>query len=634
MCGIAGLVDLKGQTPGERLEATARAMAETMRHRGPDDGGVWSAPQAGVALASRRLAVRDLSPAGHQPMVSEDGRHALVYNGEIYDIDGPRAELRARGRRFMGDSDTEVLLHACAEWGPEKAVERLNGMYAFAFWDGDQRALTLARDRLGIKPLFWAEADGLFLFGSELKALRAHPDWRPELDHDALAAYARLSYVPAPRCIWGGARKLQPGSVLTLGAGRTEIARYWDMAAVAQQERTPVTMQEAADGLEPLLRRAVGRRLVSDVPLGVFLSGGIDSAAVAALAQAQRTDPLKTFTVGFAEADYDEAADAAKVAAHLGCDHASLTVSAEEARACIPELPRWFDEPFADSSQIPTLLISRFARQSVTVALTGDGGDEVFGGYNRYAFAARQWPLLRRLPVPARRFAAAVIAALPPRLWDWALGGFVRQAGEKAHKLAAVLPMDGPDEIYRRLTAQGVDAAGLVRGANEPPLDAASEAPASLDDAVERMQFMDTAGYLPDDILTKVDRASMAASLEARVPLLDHEVVESAWRLPRHLKVGDGAGKRVLRAVLGRHVPAHLFAGRPKSGFAVPLDSWLRGPLREWAESLLSRKRLETDGLFDTALVRDWWDDHQSGAKNRQHALWNVLMFQAWYAEQ
>ena len=421
---------------------------------------------------------------------------------------------------------------------------------------------------------------------------------------------------------------------MTLGAGRTEIARYWDMAAVAQQERTPVTMQEAADGLEPLLRRAVGRRLVSDVPLGVFLSGGIDSAAVAALAQAQRTDPLKTFTVGFAEADYDEAADAAKVAAHLGCDHASLTVSAEEARACIPELPRWFDEPFADSSQIPTLLISRFARQSVTVALTGDGGDELFGGYNRYAFAARQWPLLRRLPVPARRFAAAVIAALPPRLWDWALGGFVRQAGEKAHKLAAVLPMDGPDEIYRRLTAQGVDAAGLVRGANEPPLDAASEAPASLDDAVERMQFMDTAGYLPDDILTKVDCASMAASLEARVPLLDHEVVEFAWRLPRHLKVGDGAGKRVLRAVLGRHVPAHLFAGRPKSGFAVPLDSWLRGPLREWAESLLSRKRLETDGLFDTALVRDWWDDHQSGAKNRQHALWNVLMFQAWYAEQ
>ncbi|MDP6774778.1 MAG: asparagine synthase (glutamine-hydrolyzing), partial [Rhodospirillales bacterium] len=502
MCGIAGYVDLKGQTPGERLEATARAMAETMRHRGPDDGGVWSAPQAGVALASRRLAVRDLSPAGHQPMASEDGRHVLVYNGEIYDIDGLRGELRARGRRFMGDSDSEVLLHACAEWGPEKTVKRLNGMFAFAFWDGDRRTLTLARDRLGIKPLYWAETDGLFLFGSELKALGAHPDWRPELDRDALAAYSRLSYVPAPRCIWRGAHKLEPGTVLTLGAGKTGMARYWNMAAIAAQERTPATMQDAADGLEALLRKAVGRRLVSDVPLGVFLSGGVDSAVVAALAQAQRADPLKTFTVGFAEADYDEAADAAKVAAHLGCDHASLTVSAEEARACIPELPRWFDEPFADSSQIPTLLISRFARQSVTVALSGDGGDEVFGGYNRYAFAARHWPLLRRLPAPARRLAAVLIAALPPRLWDRALGGMVRQAGEKAHKLAAVLPMDGLDQVYRLLTWQGMDASGLVRGATEPPIDAAIEAPAFLEDAVERMQFMDTAGYLPDDILT------------------------------------------------------------------------------------------------------------------------------------
>ena len=634
MCGIAGFVDLNGQTPGESLEATARAMAETMRHRGPDDGGVWSAPQAGVALASRRLAVRDLSPAGHQPMVSEDGRHALVYNGEIYDIDGPRDELRARGRRFDGDSDTEVLLNACAEWGPEKAVERLNGMFAFAFWDGDARTLTLARDRLGIKPMYWAEADGLFLFGSELKALRAHPDWRPELDRDALAAYARLSYVPAPRCIWRGAHKLEPGTVLTLGAGRTGITRYWDMADIAAQERPPVTMQEAADGLETLLVKAISRRLVSDVPLGVFLSGGIDSAVVAALAQSQRADPLKTFTVGFAEADYDEAADAAKVAAHLGCDHTSLTVSAEEARACIAELPRWFDEPFADSSQIPTLLISRFARQSVTVALSGDGGDEVFGGYNRYAFAARHWPLLRRLPAPARHLGAAIIAAVPPRLWDLALGGIVRQAGEKAHKLAAVLPVDGLDEVYRLLIGQGVDTAGLVRGAPSPPVDAVSEVPASLEDAVERMQFMDTVAYLPDDILTKVDRASMAAGLEARVPLLDHEVVAFAWRLPRHLKVADGAGKRVLRAVLGRHVPAHLFEGRPKSGFAVPLDSWLRGPLREWAESLLSRGRLEADGYFDAAMVGGWWDDHQSGAKKRQHALWNVLMFQAWHAEQ
>lgn len=632
MCGIAGFIARTRQLPAHDLTATAAAMAETLRHRGPDDGGTWTAPEAGVALAARRLAIRDLSPAGHQPMVSADGRFVLVYNGEIYDTDALRDELARQGNRFRGTSDTEVLLCACAAWGPQSAVERLNGMFAFALWDGAERVLTLARDRMGIKPLYWAEADGLFLFGSELKALAAHPGWQPEVDRNALAAYARLSYVPAPLTIWRGAHKLEPGCLLTLGEGAAPaVTRYWDLAGLAAGQARDVTdAEDAAQRLEALLRQAVRRRLVSDVPLGVFLSGGIDSAAVAALAQAQTGEPVRTFTVGFAETGYDEAADAARVAAHLGCRHAAVTLTADEARACIPDLPHAFDEPFADSSQIPTLLISRFAKTSVTVALTGDGGDEVFGGYNRHAFAERHWPRLQRWPAAARRALAGAIAALPPTLWENVAGGLMREAGDKAHKLAAVMALDDIDDAYRLLAGQGVDAGRLVIGGAEPPAAARLRVPPALSDAVERVQLMDTLGYLPDDILTKVDRASMSVSLEARVPLLDHEVVAFAWRLPRRLKVADGLGKRVLRSVLGRHLPPALFAGRPKAGFAVPLGAWLRGPLREWAESLLSPQALAGDGYFDAARVGALWREHLSGRVNRQHALWNVLMFQAW----
>ena len=393
MCGIAGFIE-----PGRQaadLERLATAMAETLRHRGPDDGGVWTDEEAGVALANRRLAVRDTSPAGGQPMVSADGRYVLTYNGEVYDADALRAALEGRSHRFRGTSDTEVLLAACAEWGVADAVCRLNGMFAFALWDRTAHRLTLARDRLGIKPLYWAAADGLFLFASELKAMRAHPGWTPEIDRDALAAFARLSYVPAPHCIWQGARKLEPGTLLVLDPGSVpRLSRYWDMAGVAAGARTAMSMADAADGLRSVLRTAVRRRLVADVPLGIFLSGGLDSAVVAALAQAESGAPVKTFTVGFAESGYDEAADAARIAAHLGTHHSDLRLTPAEARDLICELPRWFDEPFADSSQIATLLISRFARQSVTVALTGDGGDEVFAGYNRYGWAEHHWPRL------------------------------------------------------------------------------------------------------------------------------------------------------------------------------------------------------------------------------------------------
>ena len=628
MCGIAGFIDGRHGGPADRLEERAASMAETLRHRGPDDGGVWTDVETGVALANRRLAVRDLSSAGHQPMVSEDGRFILTYNGEVYDAEDLRASLEAAGRRFRGGSDTEVLLQACAEWGVPEAVRRCNGMFAFALWDRVERRLTLARDRMGIKPLYWARTDGLFLFASELKALVDHPGWTPEIDRDALAAFARLSYVPSPLCIWKGARKLEPGTLLTFETGKPPtITRYWNMGDVAGQRRDISDMNEAVEGLDSLLGRAVRRRLVADVPLGLFLSGGTDSAIVAALMHAQGAAPVRTFTVGFDDTDFDERADAARVAEHLGTEHQEIRLSPAETLDHVADVARCYDEPFADSSQIPSLLVSRLARQSVTVALSGDGGDEVFGGYNRYAWAEHHWPRLRRIPLPLRRAAAGAVTAVPPALWDRlaaVLG--VRQAGEKAHKAASILTLDDEAQAYRHLTGQGIDATGLVLGGLEPP----PSPPPALDDPVERLQTLDTVGYLPDDILTKVDRASMSVGLEVRVPLLDHEVVAFAWRMARPLKVSGGRGKRVLRAVGERHLPASLFAGRPKSGFAVPIHAWLCGPLRVWAGDLLSESALRDQGTFDAALVGRWWREHQSGRRLRHHALWNVLMFQAW----
>ena len=632
MCGIAGILDLRRATPPEELTSAVRAMGRTLSHRGPDDEGVWCDADAGIALAARRLAIRDLSPAGHQPMVSDDGGLVLVYNGEIYDADVLRAELESLGHGFRGTSDTEVLLNACARWGVAGALRRLNGMFAFALWEAGARRLTLVRDRIGIKPLYWATTGDLLLFASELKALRAHAGWAPEIDRDALAAYARLSYVPSPHCIWTGAQKLEPGCALTLEPGRSpKTWRYWDMAAIAQGDRTIHEAREVAPRLEALLETAVRRRLVADVPVGVFLSGGIDSATVTALAQAHVDTLLKTFTVGFTESAYDEAKDAALVARRLGTDHHELLLSPEETRALIPELPAWFDEPFADSSQVAMLAVARFARTKVTVALSGDGGDEIFGGYNRYAWAARYWPWQRKVPAPIRRLAAAAIEKVSPRAWDRVLGAVsYRQPGEKLHKLAQILALDDLDSIYRRLTGPGVETLGAVPGGREPP---ALVVP-PLEDAVERLQFLDTVGYLPDDILTKVDRATMAVGLEARVPFLDHEVIEFAWQLPRALKVSDVKGKRILRAVLGRHLPAQLFEGRAKSGFAIPLAAWLRGPLRDWGQSLIEDVTRSGEQWFDANIVTGWWSDHQSRRTDRHHALWNVLMFQAWLRRQ
>ncbi len=619
MCGVAGFIELKGETADPGI--VAARMANSLAHRGPDDAGIWF--RDGVALAHRRLAVRDLSPTGAQPMATPNGRFHLVYNGELYDIEPMRAELEAKDVAFRGTSDTEVLLHACAQWGVEETVTRANGMFAFALWDRAERILTLARDRMGIKPLYWARTDGLFLFASELKAIAAHPGWRGDIDRDALAAYARRSCVPAPMCIWKGAAKLEPGTILTYRPGEEpKITRYWDMSAVASQTPLDISATDATDELERLLGQAVERRLVSDVPLGVFLSGGVDSSTVASL----MSGDVQTFAIGFDEAEYDESKQAEAVARHLGATHHALTVTSQDALDLVPAIPEFYDEPFADSSQIPTMLVSRFARERVTVVLSGDGGDELFGGYNRHLWAERHWPRQRRLPQPLRALAAGAIRAAPDAMWDGlgpALG--LRQGAEKMGKLASVLGCNDISEAHRVLSCHGVETRGLVLGGEEPP----ATAPITRG-ALGHMQFLDTIGYLPDDILTKVDRASMAVGLEARVPLLDPDVVSFAWRLPTDLKIRGGRTKSVLRDVLHRRVPERLFANAPKSGFAVPLDRWLKGPLRDWAGRLLDPARLRMEGYFDADMVGRWWADHISGRRPRPHALWNVLMFQAW----
>lgn len=638
MCGIAGFLDPSAGLGEDTMAARVRSMAEVIRHRGPDGDGVWCDPEAGIAFGHRRLSIIDLSDAGAQPMVSADGRYVITYNGEAYNFDVLAKELEKAGHRFRGRSDTEVIVEACAAWGVERTVEKLIGMFAFALWDRKERRLTLARDRLGIKPLYWGRFGGLFLFGSELKALRAHPGWRAEIDRDALAAYFRFAYVPEPRSIYAGVQKLPPGALLVLADGREpEITRYWDPRAVAREgARDPSRLDddEAADTLDTLLRDAVGRRMVADVPLGAFLSGGVDSSAVAALMQAGSDRPVRTFTIGFNEPGYDEAKHAKAVAAHLGTDHTELYVEPADALDLVSRLPDWFDEPFADSSQMPTYLVSEMTRRHVTVALSGDGGDEMFAGYNRYTWGDRVWRRSGWMPQQIRNGLAGLLTAPPPAAWDRMFQlapARLRppEAGDKLYKFADALAAAGPDDLYRRMVTQWSEP-GLVEGAAEPGGEIWDDTVSrDLPDFVRRAQYFDSVTYLPGDILTKVDRTSMAVSLEARVPLLDHRVAEFAWRLPQSQTIRNGRGKWLLRRVLDRYVPRALI-DRPKSGFAVPLASWLRGPLRDWAAGLLDEDRLERDGILNPAPVRAAWEEHLSGRRNRQHQIWTVLMFQAW----
>lgn len=633
MCGIAGLLSNADASPAH----WAQVMADSLAHRGPDDYGVWSDAEAGVALSHRRLSIIDLSAAGHQPMTSADGRYIITFGGEIYNHVDLRPELEARGVQFRGHSDTEVMLEAFAAFGIEPTVKRLIGMFTIAVWDRRDRTLTLIRDRLGIKPLYWAKFGSLFLFGSELKALRSCPGWTPRINRDAVAAFMRHNYVPAPHTIYQGVNKLEPGCILTLPwGGEPVIARYWDARAVARQGiDNPLRGNDTdlTDQLEDLLKDAVKRRMMADVPLGAFLSGGIDSSTVAALMQAANVGQVKTFSVGFEIPGFDESPHAAAVARHLGTDHTELTATSAQALDVIPRLAEWYDEPFADSSQIPTYLVSALTRKHVTVALSGDGGDEVFAGYNRHHLTQRFWSGLSLMPLAMRKGLAAALSAVPPDRWTAVLSRLpfmrVPQIGDKLHKAASVLKLGSSDALYRQLVTHW-EPQDVMLNASEPQgvlFD--TTVSGDIADPVSRMQFLDLVTYLPDDILTKVDRASMAVALEARVPLIDHRVVEFSWRLPRNTMIRNGVSKWILRQVLNRHVPQTLVE-RPKMGFGIPLAEWLRGPLRDWAETLLGERRLRDSGLLDAAKVRQRWSEHLQGRRNWQYPLWDVLMLEAW----
>ncbi len=636
MCGIAGFLDFERRSGNQELEALAGAMAAKLAHRGPDDRGVFADAENGIAFGHTRLAIIDLSPAGAQPMRSACGRSVLTYNGEIYNAAELRADLERAGRRFRGHSDTEVLVEACAEWGVGATVERLIGMFAFALWDGRERRLSLVRDRLGIKPLYWGRQNGRLVFASELKAFEVLPGWQPELDRDALAAYFRFAYVPTPASIYRGIHKLAPGHVVTVDAeGAARSVAFWSLdAAVERGQAAPLEVSdgEACDALEELLGDAVGRRLVSDVPLGAFLSGGIDSSTIAAMMRIKSNAAVRTYSIGFEQAGYDEAPHARAVAASLGTEHTELYVSPSEALGVIPELPQIYDEPFADSSQVPTYLLSKLTREHVTVALSGDGGDELFAGYTRHRFAR----VLSRVPGGLGRALGCGLGVAGPAVWDQLFRVLPARkrpslAGDKMQKVARMLGQ-GAEGAYLSLVSAWDAPERLVRGATEargavfdPTLGPA------LPDGLARMQYLDTLTYLPDDILTKVDRASMAVALEVRVPMIDHRLVEFSWRLPSRFKLRRGQGKWLLRQVLYRHVPKRLVI-RPKAGFAVPIGSWLRGPLKDWAEDLLAEQRLGEGGLLDPAPIRARWREHLDGRRNWHASLWTVLMFQAWRA--
>jgi len=646
MCGITGFWTRRRDYRGA-MGSIVSGMANAIAYRGPDDHGSWVDEDAGIALGHRRLSIVDLSPLGRQPMMSARGRYVITFNGEVYNHGTLRAELTAVGAApaFRGYSDTEVMLAAIEAWGLEAAVKRFVGMFAFALWDRQARALHLVRDRLGIKPLYYGWAGETLMFGSELKAFGAHPRFRPEIDRGAIALLMRLGCIPAPHCIYRGVSKLLPGTILTLTSPEprdASLSTFWCARDVAERGvAAPFTgtPREAADQLESLLREAVGLRMVADVPLGAFLSGGVDSSTVVALMQAQSDRPVRTFSIGFADDQHNEAHHARAVASHLRTDHTELYVSPEDALTVIPSLPDLYDEPFADSSQIPTYIVSRLARRHVTIALSGDGGDELFAGYNRHLWTTRLWRAMRWLPPPLRiassRALAAVPAAALDRMVRFVMPVVPRAFGvpapaSKLQKIARAFSASGPNAIYESLAAQWEAPESLVLGAVVPPT--ASTDPSrqpTFDHVVERMLYLDLVTYLPDDVLTKLDRASMAVSLEARVPLLDHRVVEFAWRIPRAMKIRDGQSKWILRQVLDRYVPRRLI-DRPKSGFSVPLDAWLRGPLRAWAEALLDPRRLREDGFLDPVVVRRHWAAHLSGRRNLGDRLWNVLMLQAW----
>jgi len=635
MCGLSGYLQPPGLSHNE-MTAQITRMNQTLVHRGPDDGGIWIDASSGLALGHRRLAIVDLSPAGHQPMRSACGRYVIAFNGEIYNHLTLRKSLP--NVDWQGHSDTETLVAGIAHWGFSATLAKCVGMFAIALWDRQEKYLHLARDRFGEKPIYYGWQNGCFLFGSELKAIKAHPAFRAEIDRDAITLQLRHNHIPAPYSIYRNIHKLLPGTHLKVSLAQANATikptPYWSLKDTVQggQANPFIGSDKAAiEAVEHALIEAVAQQMIADVPLGAFLSGGVDSSTIVALMQSQSRNPIKTFTIGFNDKNFDEAEHAEAVARHLGTDHNQLYVSHEQALNVINKLPILYDEPFSDSSQIPTYLVAEMTKQHVTVALSGDGGDELFGGYNRYHIAMRLLRKIEWMPHSVRAQLASLMNVVPPSHWSLLASIFgISEGAEKARKVIEIVSAPNREAVYRRLISHWKAPADVVLGTSEPPtiLTTPSAWP-SVDQFVHRMMALDTMCYLPDDILVKVDRAAMGVSLETRIPMLDHRVVELVWRLPLPMKIRAGQSKWVLRQILYKYVPKHLIE-RPKKGFAVPLHSWLRGPLREWAESLLDEARLRREGFFDPTVIRQKWLEHLSGQHDWQYYLWDILMFQAW----
>lgn len=626
MCGFSGF--FAAAPLGVGANDILAAMGNAIYSRGPDDAGTWSDASLGIGLSHRRLAIVDLSAAGHQPMHSSNGRYVMAFNGEIYNHLSLRSLLTTEhGETWRGHSDTETLLACFERWGVEKTLQATVGMFAIALWDTQERQLILARDRLGEKPLYWGWHNHVLLFGSELKALKVHPAFSANIDRDALALYLRHNYVPAPYSIYQGIEKLPPGHYVAIALGQkrasVDLIPFWSFnAAVKAGLDNPLQSDSKAvvDTLETQLDRSIGMQMLADVPLGAFLSGGVDSSLIVALMQNQSSRPVKTFTIGFNEDGFNEAEHALAVSRYLHTEHSEIYVQAKDALSIIPDLPRIYCEPFADSSQIPTFLVSQMAREHVTVTLSGDAGDELFGGYNPYQFAPRIWSKVSKIPGGMRQVAASSLKKLPLKA--------------RAEKLVDILGCRNREDFYRQLVSHWRMPSNAVIGGNERPtlLNTPKKWPAGTR-FEEWMMAMDAQTYMVDDILVKVDRAAMANSLETRVPLLDHRVVELAWRIPLDMKIRGGVGKWALKEVLYRHVPRELIE-RPKKGFSIPIAAWLRGPLREWSEMLLNEKRLQQEGFFHPSVIRRAWEQHLNGRADHSSKLWGVLMFQAWLEEQ
>lgn len=643
MCGITGFWSPNTIHSKEELTSIVKTMAEQIQTRGPDDCGEWVDAERGLALGHRRLSIVDLSPSGHQPMTSACGRYVIIYNGEIYNAPDIKKDiLTEQPRAFRGTSDTEVILEGCALWGVTATVSKCIGMFGFALWDRRDKVLTLVRDRMGIKPLYWGwQGDGkakTFFFGSQLKSFKPHTKWHPKIDQTVVTSYLRYGYVPAPRSIYQDIHQLDPGHILRVDeSGKVTIDAYWRLEDHVTQRPTSCDPAQTLDQLEELLKDAVGRRMVADVPLGAFLSGGIDSSLVVSLMQAQSKRPVKTFSIGFDQPDYNEAPYAKAIAQHLGTDHTEMYLPVEEAADVIPQIPEFYDEPFADSSQIPTYLVSKMAREHVTVSLSGDGGDELFAGYNRYFYTQKLWGKFSWMPGVLKKAMAAGITTLSEESWD-AVGQLIPQSvrpryvGQKAHKVAKIMQRPTEEGLYQSLVSQAHTPEKYSLSAKENPDWAHLLKRDDFPGLIEYMQYLDMKTYLPNDILTKVDRASMAVGLEARVPLLDHRVVEFAASMPLDLKIRENKPKWPLRQILNRYVPSEMFE-RPKTGFGIPIHHWLRGRLRDWGEELLSESALKDTQMLNPETVRSLWDGYQKGENQEAYSLWTMLMLQAWHRQ-